>query len=449
MFDSVNMSEKDVRASSAVDIKRSTESVGVAGLGYVGLSVAAAFDRAGWDVVGYDISESTIDRLRNGNASSSVISGRELSDLDIHFTTDPGFASDVDFVIIAVPTPTDDRETPNLDYVKSAGETIGENLSPGTTVILESTVFPGATREVLIPALERTSGFTAGEEFDVGYSPERISPGDQNRGINDAVKVVSGQNREVKERVRRLYSDVVDAGVWTAPSIEVAEMTKVFENVQRDVNIALVNELAVACKHLGLNTDDVLDAAGTKWNFHQYSPGLVGGHCIPVDPAHYTHSTEIAGYTPRIANAARDMNESMTRFINELVIGGLNDCGKVPKESRLLVLGLSYKANADDIRNTKVDDLISDLRRYDISIAGYDPKVDDGLLRSKFDIPIREELSLNGADGLILTTGHDEFRSLSLEDARSKMNESPLLVDIENMFDPENAERNGFVYKQL
>ncbi|WP_128906151.1 nucleotide sugar dehydrogenase [Halorubrum amylolyticum] len=443
------MSKQDVKTSSEVDVERSTETVGVAGLGYVGLSVAVAFDRTGWDVVGYDISESTIDRLRNGNPSSNVISERELSDLNIHFTTDPGFVSDTDFVIIAVPTPTDDRETPNLDYVKSAGETIGENLSPGTTVVLESTVFPGATREVLIPALERTSGFTAGEEFDVGYSPERISPGDQNRGIKDVIKVVSGQNREVRERIRRLYSNVIDAGVRTAPSIEVAEMMKVFENVQRDVNIALVNELAVACEHLGLNTDEVLEAAGTKWNFHEYSPGLVGGHCIPVDPAHYAHSTEVAGFTPQIVNTARDMNEFMTKFVTELTIRGLNDCGKVPKESRLLVFGLSYKANVDDVRNTKVNDLISELQRYDISIAGYDPQVDDELLRSKFDIPICEEVSFDGVDGLIFTTGHDEFQSLSLEDAHSKMNEAPLLVDIEDMFDAENAERCGFAYKQL
>ncbi|MGM0717703.1 MAG: nucleotide sugar dehydrogenase [Halobacteriota archaeon] len=432
-----------------MDVERSTETICVVGLGYVGLSVAVAFDKAGRDVVGYDISKSAIDSLRSGNPTSNVVSTRDLSDLSIHFTTDPGFASDADFVIIAVPTPTDNRETPNLNYVKSAGETIGENLSPGTTFVLESTVFPGATREVLIPVLEQTSGFTAGEEFDVGYSPERISPGDQDRGIEDVVKVVSGQNKAVRERIRRLYSDVVDAGVYTAPSLEVAEMTKVFENVQRDVNIALVNELAVACKHLGVNTDDVLEAAGTKWNFHEYSPGLVGGHCIPVDPAHYAHSSEVAGFTPQIVNAARDMNEFMTKFVSELTIRGLNDCGKVPKESRLLVLGLSYKANVDDVRNTKVDDLILELRQYDISIFGYDPQVDNELLRSKFDIPIYEELSFDGVDGLILTTSHDEFQSLSLEDAVSEMNEAPLLIDIEDMFDVEDAERNGFVYKQL
>ncbi len=443
------MAQNEARTLSEVDIERSTGTICVAGLGYVGLSVAVAFDRAGWDVVGYDISESTVDRLRNGNPSSNVVSGQELSDLDAHFTTDPGFASGAEFVIIAVPTPTDDRERPNLDYVKSAGETVGENLSPGTTVVLESTVFPGATREVLIPALERASGFTAGEEFDVGYSPERISPGDQNRGMRDVVKVVSGQNEEVRERVRRLYSDVTDVGVHTAPSIEVAEMTKVFENVQRDVNIALVNELAVACDHLGMNTDDVLEAAGTKWNFHEYSPGLVGGHCIPVDPAHYAHSSEVAGFSPQVVNTARDMNEFMTEFVSELTIRGLNDCGKVPKESRLLILGLSYKANVDDVRNTKVDDLVSELQRYDISIAGYDPQVDDEVLRSEFDIPILEGLSFDGVDGVILATGHDEFRSLSLEDARSEMNEAPLFVDIEDAFDAEDAERNGFVYKQL
>lgn len=443
------MSEEDVKVSSTVDLDRATETVGVAGLGYVGLTVAAAFDRTGRDVVGYDISESKIDRLRNDNPPSDVMSGREISDLSIHFTSDPGFASAVDFVIIAVPTPTDDRETPNLDYVESAGEAIGENLSPGTTVVLESTVFPGATREVLIPALERTSGFTAGEEFDVGYSPERISPGDQNRGIKDVVKVVSGQNREVSERIRRLYSDIVDAGVRTASSMEAAEMMKVFENVQRDVNIALVNELAVACEHLGLNTTAVLEAAGTKWNFHQYSPGLVGGHCIPVDPAHYAHSTEIAGFTPKIVNTARDMNEFMTKFVSELTVHGLNDCGKVPKESQLLILGLSYKANVADIRNTKVDELITELQRYEISIDGYDPKVGDGLLRSEFDVTVREELSFDGIDGIILATGHDEFRSLSLKDARSEMNDDPLLIDIDNMFDAENADRNGFVYKQL
>jgi UDP-N-acetyl-D-galactosamine dehydrogenase len=436
-------------ASTVTSSELSGETICVAGLGYVGLSVAVAFDKAGWDVVGYDISESTIDDLRNETPTSEVVTEAELADADITFTTDPTFVSDAGFVIIAVPTPTSDRQMPNLDFVEAAGETVGANITPGTTVILESTVFPGATRDVLIPAIERTSDFTAGEEFGVGYSPERISPGDDDRGIEDVVKIVSGQNEAVQKQAEQLYGDVVDAGIHVAPSIEVAETMKVFENVQRDVNIALVNELAVVCEHLGLETDDILEAAGTKWNFHEYSPGLVGGHCIPVDPAHYAHSSERAGFTPQLVLMARELNEYMSRFVSDLTVHGLNDCGKILRESNLLVLGLSYKPNVGDIRTSKIGDVISELKKYDVSVEAYDPEADNDLMRSEFDVEIQETLSFDDVDGVILGTGHDEFESLSLDEIGERMNDSPLLVDVEGLFDERSPEDHGFVYKKL
>lgn len=426
-----------------------TADICVIGIGYVGLSVAVAFDRRGVNVTGYDIDEKTIARCKKGIDDTGVVGDKALSESDISFTTDPTHIADAEFIIIAVPTPIDEYQSPEMGLVESAGEAVGEHLTPGSTVVLESTVFPGATREHLIPALERSSGFTVGEEFSVGYSPERISPGDTDRDIHDVVKIVSGYDTETTARVARLYERIIDAGVHQVPSIEVAEMVKTFENVQRKVNIALVNELALVCDRLGIETDAVLDGASTKWNFHEYSPGLVGGHCIPVDPIHYMRGAQRAGYTPNLVHTAREVNDSITRLIADRVVDGLNECGKTLQDSQVLVLGLSYKANVGDLRNSKVFEVIDHVTEYDVEVDGYDPFADDDTIEAQFGIETLDELSYEGYDAVLLGTGHDMFSSIDLDAMSSKMVDSPLLVDIDGVIDESQANHHGFAYRSI
>lgn len=440
---------KDENIQSQSRSIRSADStnVCVVGVGYVGLSVALAFDRRGANVTGYDISEEKISDYRDGTDPTQIYGNGAIEGSDIDFTGDKSRIGESEYVIIAVPTPVDSYQTPDLKYVESAGELVGSNIARGTTVVLESTVFPGATRESLIPALERSSGYTVGEDFAIGYSPERISPGDSDREIHDIGKVVSGYDDETTRHLARLYDQIVDADVHTVPSIEVAEMIKVFENVQRSVNIALVNELAIVCDHLGIGVTDVLDGAATKWNFQRYDPGLVGGHCIPVDPMLYMRQSERKGYTPDLVRRAQEVNNEIVGHVSEKVIDGLNECGKVLRDSRLLALGLAYKANVGDTRNSRISGVIDDLREYGVVVDGYDPYADNDEMRSQFGIEIRDSLSFAGYDGILLATGHDAFVPLDLNQIGYFMEESPLIVDLEGIVDEADAEANGFVYR--
>lgn len=439
--------DEDIQWQSRPVRSTSSTNVCIVGVGYVGLSVALAFDRRGANVTGYDVSKETISDYQNGTDPTQIYGDEAIESSEISFTGDPSSIGESEHVIIAVPTPVDSYQTPDLKYVESAGEVVGSNLARGATVVLESTVFPGATREALIPAIERNSGFTAGEDFAVGYSPERISPGDSDREIHDIGKVVSGYDDEATRRIAQLYEQIIDADIYTVPSIEVAEMVKVFENVQRGVNIALVNELAIVCEHLGISVDDVLDGAATKWNFQRYEPGLVGGHCIPVDPMLYLRRSEREGYTPNLVLMAREVNNEIVDHIADKVVDGLNQCGKVLKDSRLLVLGLSYKANVGDIRNSKIGDVIDDLQEYGVDVDGYDPHANDDAMRSQFDIDIQDSLSFEGYDGVLLATGHDAFTPLDLNQIAYLMEESPLFVDLDGIVDEGDAEANGFVYR--
>jgi UDP-N-acetyl-D-galactosamine dehydrogenase len=427
-----------------------TDTVCIVGLGYVGLPLAEAFDRSGAHVVGYDVDEEKVSKLRDGEDTSGCIGDDAVADCSVQFSTDPSLVGDAEYVVITVPTPVDELQNPDTRFVESAAETVGTHMAPGTTVVLESTVFPGATAQVLVPTLEDASGFTEGEQFDVAYSPERVAPGVSGRSVSDVVKLVGARSKAVGEDVARLYERIVEAGVTLTPDVETAEAAKVIENVQRDLNIALVNELAIACDHMDLDTQAVLDAAGTKWNFHdEYQPGLVGGHCIPVDPLYLTYRSEREGFSPKLILQAREINEYVPKHAAKLALRALNESGRVMKDSRVLILGLAYKANVGDVRTSEVSGLVDHLAGFGVDVVGHDPHTDDEEVRERFDIPIQDSASFEGFDGVVVATAHDEFDDLELDTLGRELNDDPFLVDVTNQFDEEEARNHGFVYEQL
>ena len=427
-----------------------TETVCVVGLGYVGLPLAIEFDAAGKSVIGYDVDPDKVDELSEGIDPTGDVTDEGVENSDVLFTTTPSHIWDADYVIVTVPTPVDSMENPDLQFVESAGETIGKHISPGTTVVLESTVYPGATKSVLAPALESESEYTIGDEIFVGYSPERASPGDTGRGVSDVVKVVGADTEAVREDLADLYGSIVDAGIHRAPDIETAEASKVIENVQRDMNIALVNELAIACDHMGLTTKDVLEAAGTKWNFHDgYSPGFVGGHCIPVDPFYLTYRSKREGFSPKLVLQGREINEYVPVHAARKTVKTINNAGQVLQDTRLLVLGLAYKPGVGDIRSSEVGSMIEKLAEFDIDCVGYDPHADPEESRDVFDIEVTESVDLGAYDGVVVATAHEEFTDYDLETMASEMDADPVMVDVADVFDADEATEQGFHYAQL
>jgi len=422
----------------------------VVGLGYVGLPLAVAFDEAGQSVVGFDVDEEKVDALAAGEDPTGDVGEEAIAAADAEFSTDPAVLERADVVVITVPTPIDDLENPDLAFVRAAGETVGEHISPETTVVLESTVFPGATETVLVPEIEAASGYTAGEEFDVGYSPERASPGDEGRSVRDVVKIVGANDEGVRERLADLYSSIVDAGIYRAPDIETAETAKVIENVQRDLNIALVNELAVACEHMGLDTEEVLDAARTKWNFHgEYSPGLVGGHCIPVDPHYLAHRSEREGFSPNLVLKAREINEYVPTHVADLTVKALNDAENVLRGSSVLLLGLSYKPNVGDIRTSEVDGVADELAEFGVDTSGFDPHAATERAREVFDLDVQESFNPTDFDGLVVATAHDEFETIDFEQVAGAMADDPVVVDVPGTLDEARVVDAGFEYRRL
>ncbi|WP_049897020.1 nucleotide sugar dehydrogenase [Natrialba chahannaoensis] len=425
-----------------------TAQICVVGLGYVGLPLATTFSSAGHDVWGFDVDPEKVATLEAGHDPTGDIGDATISESEITFTTDAGAMTEANTVIVAVPTPVDDLEKPDLGLVEQAAKTVGEHLRPEMTVILESTVYPGATREIFVPALERTSKLQAGEDFGVGYSPERVVPGDTDHGLRNVVKIVSGLTDETLDDLANLYGTIVNAGVHCAPTIETAEAAKCVENTQRDLNIALVNELAVACDHLGLDTQAVLEAAGTKWNFHDYRPGLVGGHCIPVDPFYLIYESEQNGFAPELIQKAREVNEYVPTHVANMTIKALNEAGNVLQDSRVLVLGLSYKPDVEDIRTSAISGVIDELQEFGIEVVGFDPHAANSAMREAFGITVQEELEVDKFDGIVVGTPHSEFHGLPFGDFAIEMSDDPVLVDVDGMFENEGQE-NDFVYRRL
>ncbi len=429
--------------------------ISIVGLGVVGEPLAKAFEREGHEVYGYDISKDRIAALVEQQSEGGFPEG-------VNLTTGPNHISDCDFVIITVPTPVDKSNQPNLEIVAEAASTVGNYLSRDTIVILESTVYPGATREVVIPALEESSGFSSGDEFTVGYSPERVNPGAEHNTVESTVKVVSAQDDRALGRVQSLYESIVRAGVHVAPTIETAEAAKCLENIQRDVNIGLVNEFAMACDTLDIEIDPnaVLEAAGTKWNFQKYSPGIVGGHCIPVDPYFMISRLERAGYSPNLMKQARSVNEEYPSHtaskIAEQIIEVHSNAGKIhttkssgTEESSshvptVLLLGMAYKSNTVDIRNRGLRRFIKTLQQHHIDVFGYDPHIDDEVISSYFGIDVPDELDLASYDGVVINTYSTEFNHLGLEKHYNRPS-SPKIFDLSGSLNLDTFEKPDWV----
>ncbi len=382
--------------------------ISVVGLGYVGLPVAVAFGGKG-RVVGFDLDSTRIAELSTGHDRTREVSGESLAAADIHFTSRADDLCEADFHIVAVPTPVDVAKKPNLGPLLEASRTVGSALKPGDIVVFESTVYPGVTEEECVPALERASGLRCGDDFHVGYSPERINPGDREHGFQDIVKVVSGQDSDTLKTVSRVYESVVRAGVHRAPSIKVAEAAKVIENTQRDLNIALMNELAIIFERMRIDTRDVLAAASSKWNFLPFKPGLVGGHCIGVDPYYLTHKATILNYYPQVILAGRRINDGMGAFVASQTIKCLIRQGGNVKGGMVTVLGMSFKENVADLRNTRVIDIVRELAEYGLEVQVTDPLADVYETKKEYQLELTPGDTLIPGDCVVLAVAHDEY----------------------------------------
>ena len=410
------------------------ERIAVIGLGYVGLPIALAFARRFPNTVGFDLSRERVASLQRGHDETHEVDPETLAASSLEITTDAAALRDSTFFVIAVPTPIDGDHRPDLTPVISASATIGAFLRPGSVVVYESTVYPGVTEDICGPVLEQASGLVRGRDFKLGYSPERINPGDREHSFEKIIKVVSGEDTETLDRVARVYETVVDAGVYRAPSIRVAEAAKSMENVQRDLNIALMNELALICDRIGISTHDVLRAAGTKWNFLRFEPGLVGGHCIGVDPYYLTTLAESVGYHPQVILAGRRINESMGPFVAQRLVKLLARADVRIQGARVGILGLTFKPDVPDVRNTKVVDIVTELRQF-----GIEPLLHDPLLTSERGLPSGLRLQpwseLVGLDALLLAVPHRELLARPLSELLAPLREGGLLLDLKSVID--------------
>ena len=426
-------------------MKKSEGIVGIVGLGYVGLPLACAFARH-LCVIGFDVNAERVAELQRGVDSNHQTPARDIQNPNLTVTTDPKRLRDCRYIIVAVPTPVDAQNTPDLSLLTSATQIVGENLSRGSLAIFESTVYPGVTEEVCLPILEKHSGLRLGD-FQLGYSPERVNPGDGEHTIDKIVKIVSGHDAKTLAEVAALYA-LVAKSVYHAPNIMTAEAAKVIENIQRDLNIALMNELSLIFARLGLRTDEVLAAAATKWNFHPHHPGLVGGHCIGVDPYYLTHRAEQLGYHPQVILAGRQLNDSMGTYVGEMVIDALRKAGKAVKGATVLILGLTFKENVPDIRNSKVLGTIRYLQKQGTSVIGCDPLLDAETVRQHFGVENKAFDQVGTVDCVLIVNKHNVFRQLTLDQLRAKMH-PPILLDLKNLFPRKAAEDAGFYYRSL
>ena len=412
----------------------------IIGLGYVGLPLAAAFGQHR-EVIGFDIDPGRIAELRRGEDRTRELEPQELAAAEfLKFTSDPAEIAGCSIYIVTVPTPVDASHRPDLSPLLAASAIVGGVLKPGDLVIYESTVYPGATEEDCVPVLEARSGLTFNRDFFAGYSPERINPGDKKRRLKDVVKVTSGSTPEVAERVDALYREVVTAGTHKAASIRVAEAAKVIENSQRDINIALVNELAKIFNKMGIDTQAVLEAAGTKWNFLPFRPGLVGGHCIGVDPYYLTHKAEQLGYHPEILLAGRRLNDGMGAYVAGEMVKAMLKRGLPVAGARVLVMGLTFKENCPDLRNTRVIDVVRELQQYGASVDVYDPHADPAEAQEEYGIPLVAEPGQGAYAGVVLAVAHSEFREMGAEAIRALGAEGALVYDLKYVLAPEEAD---------
>ncbi|MDO8444883.1 MAG: nucleotide sugar dehydrogenase [Deltaproteobacteria bacterium] len=416
--------------------------VSVVGLGYVGLPVAVAFGKAG-KTIGFDINSKRIKELLTGHDHTGEVAPDELKSADILFTDKIEELKLADFHIVAVPTPVDDANQPDLTPLLKASETVGKALKKGDIVVFESTVYPGVTEEECVPVLEGVSGLRCGADFKVGYSPERINPGDKEHTFTKIKKVVSGQDEEALDIIATVYESVVTAGVHRASSIKVAEAAKVIENTQRDLNIALMNELAIIFDKLGIDTNDVLEAAGSKWNFLKFKPGLVGGHCIGVDPYYLTHKAEKIGYIPQVILAGRRINDGMGKFIAQRTVKEMIHAGHNILGSTVTVLGLTFKEDCPDLRNSKVIDIILELQDYGINVQVHDPLADHEEAVHEYGISLIAMDELKPAAAVVVAVAHQAFRDLAPRQLAGLMGKVPVLLDVKGVYNQEAVRGAG------
>ncbi len=422
-----------------------SKKIAVVGMGYVGLPLCISLGRSFRGVIGFDISDVRINELMSGHDRTEEVSAEDILAASVVFTSLPGKLRDASVVIIAVPTPINSHKMPDLKPLQSASETVGRHLSRGSVIVYESTVYPGVTEEICGPILEQHSGLKAGSGFKLGYSPERINPGDKLHNMESIVKVVAGQDCETTDLLAGIYGSVVKAGVHRAPDIRTAEAAKVIENIQRDLNIALVNELSIIFHRLGIDTGKVLEAAATKWNFLPFQPGLVGGHCIGVDPYYLTFKAQEVGYHPEVILAGRRINDYMGKYIAEQAIKELIKSGTAVKGSRILIMGFTFKEDVKDVRNTKVIDIYNELKEYGVQPFIFDPEADKGEVRAEYGIDLIEAPKNYGPyEGIIAAVKHRKFGEFSLGYLRSFCNTNPVLIDVKRIFNGHSAEAAGF-----
>lgn len=422
------------------------------GLGYVGMPIAVEFAKH-IKVVGFDINEKRVEEYKNGIDSTNEI-GSAIKDTTVEFTSKPESLSECSFIIVAVPTPVNSDNSPNLKPIEGASRTVGQHLKTGTIVVFESTVYPGVTEDVCIPIIEKESGLKCGTDWKIGYSPERINPGDSVHTLTSIVKVVSGMDEESAREIQKVYDIVVKAGTFPVSTIKTAEAVKVVENSQRDINIAFVNEIAIICDKMGIDTAEVIAGMNTKWNALGFKPGLVGGHCIGVDPYYLTNAAERLGYHSQIILNGRKVNDSMGTYVADAAVKEMIEAGMAPKKATVLVLGLTFKENCPDTRNSKVIDIIRRLREFDISPIVTDSWADENVAKEEYDVDLVSYDEIPKADCIIVAVGHNEFRNMSMmrlkELYKSELpDEEKVLIDVKSLYRKDELDASGMRYWRL
>ena len=419
--------------------------IAVVGMGYVGLPLAITFSEQGFNVIGFDINKGKISKYLNGEDPTNEVGDERIKNSkNIEFTSDETKLREANFIIVAVPTPVLENKMPDLRPLEGASKIVGRNLSKGTIVVYESTVYPGATEEVCMPILEKESGMVCGKDFKIGYSPERINPADKDNTLRTITKITSGMDRESSDIIAEVYGEIITAGIHRASSIKVAEAAKVIENSQRDINIAFVNELSLIFDRIGIDTMEVLEAAGTKWNFIPYKPGLVGGHCIGVDPYYLANKASELGYHAQVILSGRRINDGMAKFIAEKTIKKLINNSIRVKGADILVMGLTFKENCPDLRNSKINDVITELKEYGANVHVIDPVAPKEEAKREYGIILEDENCIKNMDAVVVAVGHKEYRETEIEKLRKYFNpiySKPLLIDVKSIFNKEKAEK--------
>ena len=428
------------------------EKLALVGLGYVGMPIAVEFAKH-VKVIGFDINEKRVNEYRNGIDATNEV-GEAIKHTTVDFTADPTRLKESRFIIVAVPTPVNDDTTPDLRPVEGASRTVGQNLTPGSIVVFESTVYPGVTEDVCVPIIEKESGLKCGKDWKIGYSPERINPGDRVHTLTSIRKIVSGMDEESAAEIKKVYDIVIKAGTFPVSTIKTAEAVKVVENSQRDINIAFMNEIAMICDRMGIDTDEVIAGMNTKWNALGFRPGLVGGHCIGIDPYYLTNAAEKMGYHSQIILNGRKVNDSMGAFVADAAIKQMIEAGLAPKTAKVIILGITFKENCPDTRNSKVNDIVKRLQEYNIEPLVCDPWADPAVAKQEYGVDLIPFDQVRDADCLIVAVGHQEFRSLSMAQIKELFNsartdEEKVLIDVKSLYRMDELKASGMRFWRL